>query len=129
MKAGVKAGVKLSVKGAANEVYKLPPRLFDARCKACWFVLGVVVLVVLSFWSLDLQWAKFLSIAAFSKMGRFLAELTQLEGNPRFIQKLLMAALETLAMSAVGTLLAVVLGMALVWVADRISAGLRKWLA
>ena len=23
-------------KQAANEVYKLPPKLFDARCKACW---------------------------------------------------------------------------------------------
>ena len=111
------------MKAAANEIYKLPPRLFDARCKACWFVLGVVLLVVLSFWSLDLQWAKFLSTAAFSKMGRFLAELTQLEGSPRFIQKLLMASLETLAMSAVGTLLAVALGLALALPASKTFDG------
>ena len=101
------------MKTAANEVYKLPPRLFDARCKACWFVAGAVVLIGLSFWSLDLQWAKFLSSGAFIKMGRFLAELTQLEGSAVFIRKLLMASLETLAMSAVGTLLAVVLALAL----------------
>ena len=105
--------MKPQMKTAANEVYRLPPRLFDARCKACWFVAGVVVLIGLSFWSLDLQWAKFLSSGAFIKMGRFLAELTQLEGSPPFIRKLLMASLETLAMSAVGTLLAVVLALAL----------------
>ena len=105
--------MKPQMKTAANEVYRLPPRLFDARCKACWFVAGVVVLIGLSFWSLDLQWAKFLSSGAFIKMGRFLAELTQLEGSAVFIRKLLMASLETLAMSAVGTLLAVVLALAL----------------
>jgi phosphonate transport system permease protein len=115
--------MKAGMNNAANEIYKLPPRLFDARCKACWFVLGVVVLIVLSFWSLDLQWAKFLSLDALGKMGRFLAELTQLEGSPRFIQKLLMAALETLAMSAVGTLLAVVLGMALALPASKTFDG------
>jgi phosphonate transport system permease protein len=117
------AGMNSDVKTAANEVYKLPLRLFDARCKACWFVAGVAVLVVLSFWSLDLQWAKFLSSGAFSKMGRFLAELTQLEGNPVFIRKLLMASLETLAMSAVGTLLAVVLGLALALPASKTFDG------
>ncbi len=119
----MKADMKSGMNSAANEIYKLPPRLFDARCKACWFVLGVVVLVVLSFWSLDLQWARFLSTGALSKMGRFLAELTQLEGNPRFIQKLLMASLETLAMSAVGTLLAVVLGLALALPASKTFDG------
>ena len=115
----MKAGMNI----AANEIYKLPPRLFDARCKACWFVLGVLLLVVLSFWSLDLQWAKFLSAGAFSKMGRFLAELTQLESSSPFIQKLLMASLETLAMSAVGTLLAVGLGLALALPASKTFDG------
>jgi phosphonate transport system permease protein len=119
----MKARIKPQMKIAANEVYRLPPRLFDARCKACWFVAGVVVLVTLSFWSLDLQWAKFLSGGAFSKMGRFLAELTQLEGSPVFIRKLLVASLETLAMSAVGTLLAVVLGLALALPASKTFDG------
>ena len=120
---GMKAGMKADMKQAANQIYKLPPRLFDARCKACWFILGVATLVVLSFWSLDLQWAKFLSTSAFSKMGLFLAELTHLESNPRFIQKLLVAALETLAMSAVGTLLAVVLGLLLALPASKTYDG------
>ena len=117
------ARMKARMTTATNEVYKLPPRLFDARCKACWFVVGVVVLIALSFWSLDLQWAKFSSSGAFSKMARFLAELTHLEGSPLFIRKLLMASLETLAMSAVGTLLAVVLGMALALPASKTFEG------
>ena len=31
---------------AANATYKLPSRLFNARCKACWLVLGALALVV-----------------------------------------------------------------------------------
>ena len=108
---------------ASNDSFKLPARLFNARCKACWFMVGVAGLVALSFWSLDLQWARFLSPGAFGKMGRFLAELTQLEGNPAFIKKLLTAALETLAMSVVGTLLAVVLGLALALPASKTHDG------
>ena len=115
--------MKAGGQSAANEVYKLPPRLFDARCKACWFMLGLVLLIVLSFWSLDLQWAKFLSGGAFRKMGLFLAELTHLESSPRFIEKLLMATLETLAMSVVGTLLAVVLGLVLALPASKTFDG------
>jgi phosphonate transport system permease protein len=98
---------------AANEVYKLPPKLFDARCKACWFTAAVLLLVGLSFGTLDLQWAQFLSAQAFSKMGKFLGELLLPETSPVFLRKLLAAALETLAMSALGTLLAVLLGLAL----------------
>ncbi len=108
---------------ASNDSFKLPARLFNARCKACWFMVGVAGLVALSFWSLDLQWARFLSPGAFGKMGRFLAELTQLEGNPAFIKKLLTAALETLAMSVIGTLLAVVLGLALALPASKTHDG------
>ena len=108
---------------AANEVYKLPPKLFDARCKACWFGVAVLSLVVASFWSLDLKWAQFLSLDAFSRMGKFLAELLLPEFKPTFLGKVLMASLETLAMSALGTLLAVVLGLALALPASKTHAG------
>ncbi len=117
------AGVKLAASAVNDAPRPLPPRLFEARCRACWFVAGVLVLVGLSFWSLQLQWAQFLSVTALRKMGQFLAELTQLEGSPRFLQKLLLAALQTLAMSAVGTLLAVVLGIALALPASKTYAG------
>ena len=108
---------------AANEVYKLPPKLFDARCKACWFVAGIVVLVVASFWSLDLQWGKFLAPDALGRMGKFLGELLHPELSAKFLAKLWTATLETLAMSALGTLLAVVLGLLLALPASKTWPG------
>lgn len=115
---------------AANEVYRLPPPLFDARCRACWFAAGVVVLVIASFWSLDLQWARFLSFDALRRMGRFLAELLSPNLEGAFLRKLLPAALETLAMSVVGTLLAVAGGLLLALPASRLHAQDRaRWRA
>ena len=108
---------------AANEVYRLPPPLFDARCRACWMVAAMVALVVASFWSLDLQWARFFSIDSLARMGRFAGELTKPALGAAFLQKLLPAALETLAMSVVGTLLAVVAGLLLALPASKLHAG------
>ena len=78
---------------AANEAYRLPPKLFDARCAACWFMLGLAALTIASFWSLDLQWTKFLSADALRKMGRFLAELLTPSTDPAFLLKLAGAGL------------------------------------
>jgi phosphonate transport system permease protein len=107
---------------AANERFRLPPPLFDARCRACWWVAGLIVLTVLSFWTLDLQWGKFLSLDAARKMSRFLGELLAPETSAAFLKKLLPATLETLAMSALGTLLAAMLGLALALPASRTHA-------
>lgn len=93
--------------------HKLPPTLFDARCKACWFVLGLACLTVASFWTLDLKWAQFFSADAARRMGKFIGEMLVPETSSKFLTKLAWAALETLAMSALGTLLAVLLGLAL----------------
>ena len=100
----------------------LPPKLFDARCSACWFVVAMLALVIASFWSLDLQWAQFLSWQALGKMGRFLGELFPPNVEPAFLKKLGFATLETLAMSALGTLLAVVLGLLLALPASKSHA-------
>ncbi|MDB5947150.1 MAG: putative type phosphate/phosphonate transport system, permease component [Ramlibacter sp.] len=108
---------------AANEVYRLPPPLFDARCRACWFVVAMAVLVGASFWSLDLQWGKFFAGDAAARMGRFLAELLTPSLESRFLARLLPATLETLAMSVIGTLLAAVLGLLLALPASRTHAG------
>ena len=108
--------------GAANDTYKLPPKLFDARCKACWLMLGVLVLVVASFATLNLQWGQFWSWTAVTRMGRFLGELLQPQTSANFVGKVLMASLETLAMSALGTLLAVLLGLALALPASKVHA-------
>ena len=107
---------------AANDTYKLPPKLFDARCTACWLMLGVVLLVIASFATLNLQWAQFWSWDAMQRMGRFVAELLHPATGGVFLAKVSMAALETLAMSAVGTLLAVVLGLTLALPAARVHA-------
>jgi phosphonate transport system permease protein len=107
---------------AANEIYRLPPPLFSARCKACWLVAGAVLMVTLSFWSLDLKWAQFFSLDAMRRMGRFVGELLQPTGEMAFLKKLLTATLETLAMSALGTLIAAVFGLCLALPASRTHA-------
>lgn len=107
---------------AANEVYRLPPPLFSARCRACWFLAAVMALVAASFWSLDLQWARFLSTDALRRMGRFAAELLSPNVEAAFLRKLLPAAVETLAMSLLGTLLAVVGGLLLALPASKLHA-------
>lgn len=88
-----------------------------------WVLLGLAVLVVASFMSLDLQWARFFSGEALARMGRFVMELLQPALSPKFLGRLLPAALETLAMSLVGTLLAAVLGLAIALPASRTWEG------
>ena len=121
---------RIPPQAAANEVYRLPPPLFDARCKACWFVAAALALVVTSFWSLDLQWARFLSWDALQRMGRFAAELLTPNLDAAFLRKLLPAAVETLAMSMLGTVLAVVFGLLLALPASQLHADDRaRWKA
>jgi phosphonate transport system permease protein len=115
---------------AANEVYRLPPPIFDARCRACWFVVALVALVIASFASLDLQWSRFFSPGAMSRMGRFIAELGSPAGDARFLARLGPATLETLAMSIVGTLLAAAFGLLLALPASKSWPGDRaRWRA
>ena len=107
---------------AANRPYRLPPPMFDARCKACWFVAGLIMLTIASFWSLDLQFGKFFSRDAVSRMGRFVGELMSPATEAKFLTKLFWASLETLAMSALGTLLAAALGLMLALPASKTYA-------
>lgn len=107
---------------AANEAWRMPPKLFSARCAMCWFLCGLIALTVASFWTLDLQWAKFLSADALRKMGRFLGELLSPSTDSAFLLKLLRAGFETLAMSALGTLLAAIAGILLALPASRSHA-------
>lgn len=108
---------------AANEPYRLPPPLFSARCKACWFGVGLVVLVISSFWSLDLQWSAFLSWGALTSMGRFAAEFFPPDVSAAFLRQVGVASMETIAMSALGTLLATVFGLMLALPASRAHEG------
>jgi phosphonate transport system permease protein len=89
------------------------PTLNEASGRAWWLSAALLGLVLASFWSLDLQWGKFVSLAALQSMGRFVLELLTPSTDTPFLIKLLSAALETLAMSLVGTLLATVAGLVL----------------
>ena len=113
----------MSRPSTANAPQRLPPPLFDARCKACWFTAAVLALVVASFWSLDLKWAQFLSLEAARSMGRFLAEFFPPDLSAPFLHKVLVGTWETLAMSALGTLLAAVGGLLLALPASRLHEG------
>ena len=112
---------------AANQPYRLPPPIFSARCSACWVVLGVIALTIASFATLDLQWRQFLSFDAVRKMGAFGAELLAPTTEREFLSRLAIASAETLAMSAVGTLLATIAGLALAIPASRMHADGRAW--
>ena len=88
-----------------------------------WLFLGLLALVVASFWSLDLQWAQFFSLAALHSMGRFVAEFFPPDLSPAFLRKVLAGTLETLAMSVLGTALAAAAGLLLAGPASRTADG------
>ena len=108
---------------AANPPYRLPPPLFSARCKACWFAAALLALVVASFATLNLQWGQFFSLDAARSMGRFLGEFLPPDTSPEFLRKVAVGTWETLAMSALGTVLAAAAGLLLVLPASRLHAG------
>ena len=108
---------------AANPPYRLPPPLFSARCKACWFLAAVLALVAASFWTLQLQWGQFLSLEALRSMGRFVGEFFPPDTSPEFLRKVLQGTWETLAMSALGTALAAAAGLLLALPASRLHEG------
>lgn len=113
---------------AANPPYRLPPPLFDARCRACWLFAGLLLMVVASFISLGLEWRAFLSMDAMQSMGRFVAEFFPPDLSPVFVSKVAWASWETLAMSALGTVIAAVFGLALAVPASRMSDQDAAWL-
>jgi phosphonate transport system permease protein len=80
----------------------------------------VLALVVASFATLDLQWAQFFSLEAARSMGRFLGEFFPPDLQPEFLRRVWIGTWETLAMSALGTALAAVGGLALALPASRL---------
>ncbi|WP_310388116.1 phosphonate ABC transporter, permease protein PhnE [Roseateles sp.] len=88
-----------------------PQTLLSGR--ALGVVLGLLALVIASFFTLDLQWAQMFSLAAARSMGRFVAEFFPPDLSAPFVAKVAWASLETLAMSGLGTLIAALLGLLL----------------
>lgn len=100
-----------------------PKHWLRLSSSAFWVIFATIALVILSFWSLDLQLSRVLSVESVRRMSKFLAELLSPNLEPVFLSKLLRASLETLAMSAVGTLIATVFGLLLAVPASRSYAG------
>jgi phosphonate transport system permease protein len=96
-----------------------PSATVQRGCAGCWIAAGLALLVALSFASLDLQWAQFASFDAARGMGRFIGEFFPPDLSPAFLRKVGAGALETLAMSTLGTALAVVAGLLLALPASR----------
>jgi len=78
--------------------------------------------VVASFWSLVLQWNALWSSDSVAAMSRFAAEFLPPDTSPAFIRKVTRGTAETLAMSALGTLLAALFGLLLALPAARTHA-------
>ena len=90
----------------------LPPR--PAPCLRCRVVLcAVAALVAASFVYLDMRFGALLSAESLRFMGRFVAEFFPPDLSPDFVRRVGFGALQTLAVSALGTLLAAVAGAVL----------------
>jgi phosphonate transport system permease protein len=85
-------------------------------------LLGMLLLVLASFWTLNLQWKEFLSLDAFASMGRFLGEFFPMDTQAAFLKRVGWGTLETLAMSLLGTALAAVAGLALAVPASKLHS-------
>jgi phosphonate transport system permease protein len=76
-------------------------------------LLGIVALVVASFATLPLKWGDLLSLESLSNTGEFLRGFAPPDLSAGFLRKVVHGMAETLAMSALGTGLAAVAGLAL----------------
>ncbi|RQO63553.1 phosphonate ABC transporter, permease protein PhnE [Paucibacter sp. KBW04] len=97
----------------------MPAALRRARLQGLLLVLALLGLVVASFISLDLQWGQMFSTESAASMGRFVGEFFPPDLSPEFLRRVAWAGAETLAMSALGTFLAAVAGLALALPAAR----------
>lgn len=93
-----------------------PPRSW----RLALLLIGLAALSVASFVEVGLDWGRLFSADAARRMGSFLGELAHPALEPAFLGRLLQATLETLAMSAVGTLLAALAGLLLALPASHI---------
>ena len=75
--------------------------------------LAIVALVLASFASLDLQWSALFAPEAAGAAAEFVAGFAPPDLDPDYLRRVGVATLETLAMSALGTLLAVAAGLAI----------------
>ena len=104
----------VSQPGVANPVslHHAMPAAPPRSLTIVFLLLALGVLVLASFATLPLQWAAFFTPEAAHSMAEFLAGFTPPDLSAPFLLKSAVATAETLAMSALGTLLAVGAGLA-----------------
>jgi len=93
-----------------NQQMPSPPRRDWTIIALC---LLLAAMVVASFCSLPLKFREFFTLDAISSTSELLSGFAPPDLSPAFLQKTLWATVETLAMSALGTLLAAIGGLAL----------------
>jgi phosphonate transport system permease protein len=76
-------------------------------------LLGLLALVVASFATLPLQWRAFLTIDAAQSAAEFLRGFAPPDVSPAFLKKIATGGAETMSMSALGTAIAALCGIAL----------------
>jgi phosphonate transport system permease protein len=82
------------------------------RASTLALLLALVALATASFATLPLQWSALFTLEAAHSIAEFLRGFVPPEAAPAFLQKVLLGAAETLAMSALGTAIAALLGLA-----------------
>lgn len=101
----------LADKSGQVEIAVMPPR--PRRTGVRWLLLVLALLVSASFVTLDLRFGEFLEPGAISKIQEFVSGFFPPLTEKDFLQRLAQASLETVAMSLVGTALAVILSIGL----------------
>ena len=91
---------------------ELPPAP-RVRLSTVALLVAMAVLVIASFATLPLQWKAFFTLDAARTTGEFLLGFAPPELSTAFLEKTVLAAAETLSMSALGTGIAACLGLAL----------------
>ena len=104
---------------AAGHSVPAPPR---RRGGAAW-LLAFTAWVVASFASLDLHFSGLFAPGAAATMAEFIAGFAPPQSDAAFLARLAKATVETFAMSALGTVLAAIVGLALALPASAQGAG------
>ncbi len=91
----------------------LPPAPPKKDWSTRMLLLAILLLIIASFATLPLKWGELFGADAVRTTGEFLRGFAPPELAPAFLHKVWFATLETLAMSALGTLIAAMVGLAL----------------
>ncbi|HCY63774.1 MAG TPA: phosphonate ABC transporter, permease protein PhnE [Oxalobacteraceae bacterium] len=97
----------------ANSLKAVPPAPPPRDWPILLLVTAILLLIIASFVTLPLKWGELFSAGTLQTTAEFLRGFAPPELAPDFLRKVAGATFETLAMSALGTLLAAIAGLAL----------------